>query len=570
MRYIRSLALLAAFIFAFPIPEIAVAVPLTTQPNIITMTLTNCSTTGVPIIGNGSGSAPSCGTTSGLLDLLGSARGDIAYRGASGWAVLAPGTNGFFLETQGAGADPIWAAAAGGSGCTIAGGAQFQIIVNNGASGCSSSPNATVNVGALALGASGTLGSVQMGNATSGTVKVQPITGALGSVTASLPANTGTIAELNLGQTWTAAQTFTNSDILILGSSTGATTLTSANAGGSNFTLTLPAVTDTVSVLGTAQTHTALQTYNNSDIAMLGSSTGKTTLTSANAGVSNFTLTMPAVTDTLAVLGTAQTFTAAQTFTNSDLILKGSSTGTTTFTSANAGASNFTLTVPANTGTLAELNLAQTWTAAQAFNNADLVMNGSSSGTTTLEATAAAGTTVATFPANTGTVAELNLAQTFSALQTFNNSDIAMVGSSTGATTLTSANAGASNFTLTLPAVTDTLATLGTAGQAMTGGVILTPHDYGTVSSGTTTVDCSQNPAGKLTNNGAFTLAAPSNDGQCIVLITNGASAGAITFSGFTVGSNTGAALDTTNAHKFSIFVFRTNGVSAYSAYAHQ
>lgn len=40
------------------------------------------------------------------------------------------------------------------------------------------------------LGASGTLGSLTFGNATSGTVTVQPVTGALGSVTLSLPAAT--------------------------------------------------------------------------------------------------------------------------------------------------------------------------------------------------------------------------------------------------------------------------------------------------------------------------------------------------------------------------------------------
>lgn len=104
--------------------------------------------------------------------------------------------------------------------------------------------------------------------------------------------------------TWTGLHTYTNSKWAMLGSSTGTTTLTSANAGASNFTLTLPALTDTLAVLGTAQTWTAVQTFTNSDLALLGSSTGKTTFTSANAGASNFTLTVPAVTDTLATLGT--------------------------------------------------------------------------------------------------------------------------------------------------------------------------------------------------------------------------------------------------------------------------
>jgi len=44
----------------------------------------------------------------------------------------------------------------------------------------------------LALGASGTLGSMSMGNATSGVVTVQPVAGALGTVTWSIPAATDT------------------------------------------------------------------------------------------------------------------------------------------------------------------------------------------------------------------------------------------------------------------------------------------------------------------------------------------------------------------------------------------
>jgi hypothetical protein len=66
----------------------------------------------------------------------------------------------------------------------------------------------TAVAGVLTHGASGTPGSSIYGNATSGTVTLQPVTGALGSVTASLPANTGTIAETNLAQTFTAAETF--------------------------------------------------------------------------------------------------------------------------------------------------------------------------------------------------------------------------------------------------------------------------------------------------------------------------------------------------------------------------
>ncbi len=44
----------------------------------------------------------------------GSAQGDILYRDASGWTRLPAGTAGQFLQTQGVGANPLWAAASGG------------------------------------------------------------------------------------------------------------------------------------------------------------------------------------------------------------------------------------------------------------------------------------------------------------------------------------------------------------------------------------------------------------------------------------------------------------------------
>lgn len=47
-------------------------------------------------------------TVSQVLDWMSSTRGTILYRGASGWAALAPGTAGHFLKTNGAGADPSW------------------------------------------------------------------------------------------------------------------------------------------------------------------------------------------------------------------------------------------------------------------------------------------------------------------------------------------------------------------------------------------------------------------------------------------------------------------------------
>ncbi|WP_155262947.1 hypothetical protein [Sphingomonas segetis] len=61
-------------------------------------------------------------TLSQALDLIGSAaRGDLLFRGAAGWQRLAAGTSGQFLKTLGAGADPAWDTAGGGSGWELAG-----------------------------------------------------------------------------------------------------------------------------------------------------------------------------------------------------------------------------------------------------------------------------------------------------------------------------------------------------------------------------------------------------------------------------------------------------------------
>lgn len=114
------------------------------------------------------------------------------------------------------------------------------------------------------------------------------------------------------------------------------------------------------------------------------------------------------------------------------------------------------------------------------------------------------------------------------------------------------------------------MANLTVADQTLSGGANVTSFSLGTASGGTTTVDCGKSPQQFLTNGGAFTFAAPANDGNCIVLLTNNGSAGAVAFSGFTEGSNVGDALDTTNTHKFSLAVYRINSVSHYLVSAYQ
>lgn len=165
----------------------------------------------------------------------------------------------------------------------------------------------------------------------------------------------------------------------------GSGTITAVPAGGttgqaltktSNANYAMAWQTPSSLLLSTPSTWTALQTYTNSDIAMLGSSTGATTLTSANTTAGNFTLTLPAVTDTVATL------TAAQTLTNKTLTAPVMSsivnTGTLTLPSSTdvlVGRSttdtlvNKTLTSPTITTSLTATNLVTNAALAQAPTN---------------------------------------------------------------------------------------------------------------------------------------------------------------------------------------------------------
>ena len=114
------------------------------------------------------------------------------------------------------------------------------------------------------------------------------------------------------------------------------------------------------------------------------------------------------------------------------------------------------------------------------------------------------------------------------------------------------------------------IAKLNVADQTLSGGANVTPADLGTKSSGTLTIDCGTCQLQRVINGGAFTLAAPALEGSCIVKVKNNGSAGVITFSGFSVGLNTGDALTTTNTHKFAIHIWLIDGDAGYRVAAHQ
>jgi hypothetical protein len=120
-----------------------------------------------------------------------------------------------------------------------------------------------------------------------------------------------------------------------------------------------------------------------------------------------------------------------------------------------------------------------------------------------------------------------------------------------------------------LVALLPSYARLDSADQTVTGGARVTSLDLGTPTNGSTvTLDPGDRPLQHLTNNVAgFTLAPGSNTGSIVLDITNGASAGTITTSGFT--KVTGA-FATTNGYKYRCSVTVGNGGSLLSIQALQ
>jgi hypothetical protein len=117
-------------------------------------------------------------------------------------------------------------------------------------------------------------------------------------------------------------------------------------------------------------------------------------------------------------------------------------------------------------------------------------------------------------------------------------------------------NAGADTVTV----ATDPDVLLSDTTDELTAGYTAAVYAAGTKSSGTFTPDAALGNIQSATNNGAHTLAPPSSSCSMVIKYTNGASAGAITTSGFTMVS--GSAPGTTDTHLFFAYITVIGGTS--------
>lgn len=121
--------------------------------------------------------------------------------------------------------------------------------------------------------------------------------------------------------------------------------------------------------------------------------------------------------------------------------------------------------------------------------------------------------------------------------------------------------AGTDATTMTFPSTSSTVLTTGNT-ATITKGYTFTANSLGNMTNFTLDPTLGNYQYG--TNHAAVTITAPASDCAISLLITNDATAGAITWSGFTVGSSTGDAFTTTNTNKFLVSIVRINGVATY------
>ena len=142
----------------------------------------------------------------------------------------------------------------------------------------------------ITLGASGTLGTITLGNATSGTILITPPTGALGTLTITLPSTSTTLAGLAVTQTFTQVNTFSSSTAST-STTSGAVVITGGLGVGGNAyvggVINIPATTSTAGQItqgGERFIHTYQPSGQNQNV-FIGFQAGRTSVMSGGGNV---------------------------------------------------------------------------------------------------------------------------------------------------------------------------------------------------------------------------------------------------------------------------------------------
>lgn len=174
--------------------------------------------------------------------------------------------------------------------------------------------------------------------------------------------------------------------------------------------------------------------------------------------------------------------------------------------------------------------------------------NGTGTGSvTSVDLSVPAGLTVVGGPVTTSGVFTVSYAEGYQGFTTAHANTIGGLGNSSSRNVGTTAGTVAAGDDARL----SNNAKLNVEDQTLIGGARVTSKDLGPISTGTLTLDPGDRPLQHYTNNGAHTLAPGLNTGSFLLDVTNGASAGAITLTGWT--KVAGDAFTTTSGQKFRL-----------------
>lgn len=188
-------------------------VPSATQPN-FTDIAGNATLAQLPsisnnaVLGNNSGGTaiPASLTASNVLDMINNVQGDVLYRNAAGWVVLAPGTNGQVLTTAGAAANPTWTTVTGTGTVT-------SIATSGGLTGGTITTTGTLSLASIVTG-----NVLAYTGAGSGT----PVATIPSTVLDVIGSTTGNILYRSSGSGWQVLAPGSNGQVLTMGASTPA------------------------------------------------------------------------------------------------------------------------------------------------------------------------------------------------------------------------------------------------------------------------------------------------------------------------------------------------------------